>query len=223
MAKTHKATIYIIGGTKGGTGKSTLSINFAAWFALQSRKVLLVDTDPQGSTSVWCELRARHGVMPPIPLAKLDGHDIGKHILAISQGFEDVVIDVGGYNSVELHAALEVSDVILIPARAGYFDFHSLTDLDPAIGKIRRTKNRRLRSLLVFNDMSPNPRAKDEPKLRASVAQLQELHALEPFIRHRGVFYESIPFGLGVHEHRPRNRKAIGELDAVFQEVIAHG
>ncbi len=45
--------IVLVGGEKGGTGKTTLAINLAALRAIRGRDVLLVDTDPQGSASGW--------------------------------------------------------------------------------------------------------------------------------------------------------------------------
>ncbi len=45
--------IYGFLNSKGGCGKSTLSVHFAAWMQQSGKSVILVDSDTQKSASKW--------------------------------------------------------------------------------------------------------------------------------------------------------------------------
>ncbi len=59
-------SIILIGGEKGGTGKTTLAVNLAALRALTGRDVLVIDTDIQASASYWAQTRDETGVTPRV-------------------------------------------------------------------------------------------------------------------------------------------------------------
>ena len=61
--------ILVING-KGGSGKTTVSTNLAAWLAQRGQTTVLVDADPQGSASYW--LASRPEKLPKIFGVKIE-------------------------------------------------------------------------------------------------------------------------------------------------------
>lgn len=51
---------------KGGSGKTTLSTNLARGFQALGRRVLLVDSDPQGSARDWYAAAGEDNNLPPV-------------------------------------------------------------------------------------------------------------------------------------------------------------
>lgn len=49
--------LILIGGQKGGGGKTTTATNLATMFVLDKRDVLLYDIDPQRTATLWASRR----------------------------------------------------------------------------------------------------------------------------------------------------------------------
>ena len=65
--------IVLVGGEKGGTGKTTLATNLAALRAASGADVLLVDTDRQGSASFWAATRDENDALAAVPCVQVFG------------------------------------------------------------------------------------------------------------------------------------------------------
>ncbi len=60
--------VILVANPKGGSGKTTLSINLAGWLASQGRRVAMLDLDRQKSATHW--LAARDMALPDIELLR---------------------------------------------------------------------------------------------------------------------------------------------------------
>ena len=103
-------SIILIGGEKGGTGKTTLAVNLAALRALQGRDVLLIDTDVQASASYWAQSRDEAQTRPRIACIQKFGKGLPTEVRDLARRYQDLIIDAGGRDSVELRSSLVVAE-----------------------------------------------------------------------------------------------------------------
>lgn len=76
--------------TKGGVGKTTLSVNLAASLAASDRRVLLCDLDSQASASLWCGVDRPH-LLPSVANCLLKDYPVRRAIRATSTPHLDLL------------------------------------------------------------------------------------------------------------------------------------
>jgi len=140
---------------RGGTGKTTLSINLATARAKKGHDVLLVDTDPQGSASYWAATREELGVEPRIASIQKFGKTLAGELRDLSKRYEDIIVDAGGRDSVELRAGLVVADRVYVPIQASQFDMWTLDQMDSLVGQAQ-AMNPDLKAFVLINRASTN-------------------------------------------------------------------
>lgn len=103
---------------KGGVGKTTLSVNLAAAFVDRGLKTLLVDADPQGSTSEWSAERDEP-LCPVIGMAKASLH---KELPDMASDYDVTIIDGPPRVYDIARSVIWVSNTILIPVQPSPVD-----------------------------------------------------------------------------------------------------
>jgi chromosome partitioning protein len=109
---------------KGGAGKSTLAAHLAVHMHRATRRCLLVDDDPQGSLTLWNELRAEFAL--PLKIVKRGLGDIVKK--ARKSGVEWILIDTPSNGSASVIEAIEAATLVIIPCRPGLFDIDAVQE-----------------------------------------------------------------------------------------------
>src|SRR3954449_11114177 len=99
------AVILMVGGEKGGVGKTTLATHLAVARKAAGRTVVLVDADSQGTSSTWSDARKEKDV-PQVPCLSLRGGKVHVELRELAQHYEDVVVDTGGADSKEFRSAM---------------------------------------------------------------------------------------------------------------------
>lgn len=109
--------ILLVGGKKGGTGKSAIACNLAAVLAIKKCDVMLVDADPQGTVSKWINRRNKtHAELPKINCVQKTG-DVFESVRDLATRYDELIIDAGGRDSEELRTALVTSHKLLTPLK----------------------------------------------------------------------------------------------------------
>src|SRR5687768_5981222 len=116
--------ILTIASQKGGAGKTTLSAHLAVAAARDGRgPVAIVDTDPQGSLADWWNQRAAETPS----FAAVDVAHLPAHMAALRrQRVNLVVIDTPPAVLHTIRAAIQVADLVLIPARPSPHDLRAV-------------------------------------------------------------------------------------------------
>jgi len=213
--------IVLIGGEKGGTGKTTIATNLAAKRALAGRDVLLIDTDQQGSANYWAQSRDESGAKPRrVACVQKFGKGLQAEVQDLAKRYQDIVIDAGGRDSVELRAALVVADKAYIPIQPSQFDIWTLDRMDELV-RSAQGFNPGLRALVVISRVSTNPSVSESKDTQEILADFAHLALSGVVVRDRIAYRKAARDGFCVDELKPKDPKASEEIEALYAEVFS--
>lgn len=219
-----KGTCLCVGGIKGGIGKSTLAANMGYLLSSLGFKVILVDTDPQGSVMTWAEHRK--------DLADIDervGMTICHHfgnlvpdLRAYANLYDFIIVDVAGRDGRELRTAMAVSDLLITPCETSYACLDTLSRLVDGTYKEISDINPNLQMTFVWNKVSTNIMIRDVHEYDLLLRRdFPEIHVLEARLLERKAYKDAWGYGLSIMEFDDtRGNKAREELINVTNGIL---
>jgi chromosome partitioning protein len=196
---------------KGGAGKTTLSTNLARALQLDGDKVLLIDSDPQGSARDWNA--AGNGEL--LPVVGLDRPTLAKDIQAIQANQDWLIID-GAPQIAELAvAAIKCADMILIPVQPSPYDVWACEDLVDIIKTRQEVTNGKPKAAFIISRVIKNT------QLSKEIGEALEGYGLpvfKNFTSQRVIYPKSAATGLTVLDVEPSG-DAAAEIRAIAQEL----
>lgn len=202
---------------KGGSGKTTLAAHLAVALG-RSRRVVLVDSDPQRSASAWWRARGRD---TPELIETPAGDILGsvRTIRATGAGGL-IVIDTMPSVAADIASIARAADYVLIPCRPSVLDLRAIG------GTVEVVKGVRKPAAIVLNAV-PSPRGAGEASVTheaRGALQQYGLPVLAQAIGSRAVLAHALAAGLAVEEFDPTSKAAaeIRALARFMEERLWH-
>lgn len=187
--------IILVTHQKGGVGKSTLTFNLATNLR-ENAKVCIVDMDSQGSLMNIKELSE-------VPI--FSGFDLKK---IQKEDYDFIFIDTPPYLTDKLSELCKLSNVIIIPTKAGVLD---LLAIRSTIEIVKDSGNEK-KAIIVFNMVKPNTTLTEEIKNQLEEYDIKiSKNMISDFV----AFSRSVLVN-GVEDHN----KAQKQIDNLTKEIL---
>lgn len=213
--------ILLIGGEKGGTGKSMAAVNIAVAMCHKKKEVVLIDADKQPTTSNWAAHRVQDESLPRIICVQKTGKDLHQTIQAVAEKYANVIIDVGGRDTPELRSALLVADVMFSPISPAQFDAETIPKLEELIG-MAKTVNSSLKTYAFISRANPATSEKNELIELFEEIGTEHLRLADSVISDYVAYRKASRYGRGIIEHTVKREKERGEKEllALYKEIV---
>jgi chromosome partitioning protein len=209
--------ITLIGGTKGGTGKTTVATNLCVFLAHAGLDVLLLDADPQATSSMWANERSQRNDLRPVHCVQRTGNLIPA-LRDLENRYQHIVVDCGGFDSEGLRSALVVADVLYSPVVASQFDLWTARKMLELVS-LAGSMNPKLKAHWLLSMCETNPLIRGEADDGVELLQdLALLSVARTRIHRRKAYRDVTTDGRGVIE--TSNIKASEEISALAMEVF---
>lgn len=210
--------IIVIGGIKGGSGKTTVATNLAVIRSGEGKDVLLIDADDQETSSDFTVLR--NEILEDgagYTNIKLTGASVRTETLRLKDKYQDIIVDTGGRDTASQRAALTVADALLVPFVPRSFDIWTIEKVSNLVSEMK-TVNPELKAYMFIN--RADPRGQDNEETAEVLKETEDLNFIDTPLGSRKAFSNAAAGGLGVTEIKPQDAKATEEILKLYKYVF---
>lgn len=210
--------IIVVGGTKGGTGKSTVATNLAVIRSNADKDVLLIDADEQETSADFTIVR-NNALADGAGYTCIQLTDVAvrTETLRLKSKYDDIFIDTGGRDSTSQRAALSVADVLLVPFAPRSFDVWTIEKVASLVSEIQLINP----NLKVFAFISKgDPRGQENEQAANFLKENNRIEFIDTPLIYRKAFGDAAGKGLAVTEQKPEDAKAICEIMTLYRHLF---
>jgi chromosome partitioning protein len=205
-------TTVALANSKGGVGKSTVSVHLAAWTHERGLRTGLVDADVQGASSLWL-----HEAVPEIPVFRLQTpDDILDQVPRLAVQFDVLVLDGPAGLSEVTRAILLLANLALLPCGPSALDLRAAQDAIRVVRQAQQIREGPPQAVLVPNKLQVQYRLSQEMLAAAGSLGVPVMSGL----RLRQAFADAAGQGTLVWRMDRRGDAAAAEIDSLFKEVM---
>jgi len=210
--------IIVVGGIKGGSGKTTVATNLAVMRSAEGHDVLLIDADDQETSTDFTIIRnERRPEGAGYTSIKLTGAAVRTETLRLANKYEDIIIDTGGRDTTSQRAALTVANFLLVPFVPRSFDVWTLEKVSNLVGEMQ-IANPDLQAYTFIN--RADPRGQDNDDAADVLRDTDSLSFIETPLGARKAFSNAAAEGLAVTELKSQDPKATEEVLMLYRYIF---
>ena len=185
---------------KGGSGKTTIAINLASYYALQGERPTLMDYDPQGSAARWVKKRqASQAAIPLITAFERDNRVTRAFQLRVPENTGRVIIDTpAAIEATEMPDLTANADKILVPVLPSDIDIHACSRCIASLLLVAKVKRADNRLAIIANRVRRNTRIYQSLTRFLATLDIPIITTL----RDSQNYVRGAELGLGLHEMR---------------------